>query len=251
MSSHELKPQLDFLEWDSRFFGRPVFRLKPCGLMPNVMEPLIESFGDTSDGKALIYLQNAEMLPASAKMPRHWELVDVGSKVSLDLTLRPSKSLPPKNEDVSFKSWRAKETSESLRELAVTASHLSRFRIDHRMDEQLANRLYCHWIEKSVAGELADQTFIAETSQNDIVAMSTVKLVGNHATIGLFAVNERMRGKGVGHGLITYTLDWLRGVDCSTVTVSTQLNNTAAVALYQKSGFQIGETHLLNHLWVN
>lgn len=113
------------------------------------------------------------------------------------------------------------------------------------------NRLYSHWIEKSVVGELADQTFIAETSQKDTVAMSTVKLVDNHATIGLFAVHETMRGKGVGHGLITHASDWLRGVGCSTVTVSTQLNNTVAIALYQRSGFQIGETQLLNHLWVN
>ena len=251
MISKALKTQLDFLEWDTRFFGRPVFRLKTSGYTPSLMDQLLEDFGDTGDGKALIYLQDSRLRHPSEKMPRHWEIVDVGSKVSLDLTLRPSESLPPRKEDVSFSSWRAKETSESLRELAIAASHLSRFRIDHRIDEELANRLYCHWIEKSVVGELADQTFIAQTSQDDTVAMSTVKLVDNHAIIGLFAVHERMRGKGVGHGLITHTLDWLRGVGCSTVKVSTQLNNIAAVALYQRSGFQIGETQLLHHLWVN
>lgn len=114
MKSDALKTQLDFLEWDTRFFGRPVFRSKTSGYTPSLMDQLFEGFGNTSDAE-LIYLQDSKTHHFSVKMPRHWEIVDVGAKVSLDLTLKPSESLPPTNEDVLFSSWRAKETSESLR----------------------------------------------------------------------------------------------------------------------------------------
>jgi len=251
MRSNVLSVKLNHLKWDSRFFGRSVYSVSDGGCTLDSMKQLLSGAGQTRDIKALIFVQDPDKGFVSAKHPRHWELIDVGSNVLFKLNLQQTTRTPPLNDTVNFSSWSGRQTPQRLRELAIAAGHLSRFRQDYRIGEQLANLLYCQWIEKSITGELADRTFIASRPDREIVAMGTVKLVDNHASIGLIAVHDSMRGKGVGYGLIMHILSWVRAKRCATLNVSTQLSNEAAIHLYQKAGFRTHETKAITHLWVN
>lgn len=88
--------------------------------------------------------------------------------------------------------------------------------------------------------------FVAEQVDGQVVGLLTVSQrltlwhAGPVALIEELIVDRTVRGKGVGRKLIASALEWARSRGCSELEVSTELDNQAAQAFYQRVGFAKG-----------
>ena len=69
------------------------------------------------------------------------------------------------------------------------------------------------------------------------------------ATIGLFAVDEKMSGKGLGNILLRKVFQNLVSQGVQNVSVVTQGRNYGAQRLYQRAGFQSEKIEIYYHCW--
>jgi ribosomal protein S18 acetylase RimI-like enzyme len=69
--------------------------------------------------------------------------------------------------------------------------------------------------------------------------------------IGLVAVDERARGRGVGRELVAAVLSDLRARGLSRASVVTQGMNVGAQRLYQSLGFRTRQLQTWHHLWLD
>ena len=67
--------------------------------------------------------------------------------------------------------------------------------------------------------------------------------------IGLLAVRESCRGRGVGTRLVNAALAWMQQAGVGESTVVTQRDNLAACRLYEQLGYVTSEVSALYHLW--
>ena len=77
----------------------------------------------------------------------------------------------------------------------------------------------------------------------------TLKYFEDHAQIGLIAVSEDQRGKGVGSLLIQYACNLTFENSIFQMNVVTQFSNKPAMQLYEKSGFKIKQQTFIYHWW--
>jgi GNAT superfamily N-acetyltransferase len=66
----------------------------------------------------------------------------------------------------------------------------------------------------------------------------------NRAKIGALVVTEEVRGKGVGRLLIEEAREQARALDCSSLDTSTEIDNSKAIAFYEKLGFKQEHVYL-------
>jgi ribosomal protein S18 acetylase RimI-like enzyme len=75
---------------------------------------------------------------------------------------------------------------------------------------------------------------------------STVSAMGGH--LARLAVKTSMQGRGIGYLLVHQVLNQFRRQGFKHVTVNTQQNNSASLALYSKAGFTLtGESYRVYH----
>lgn len=88
--------------------------------------------------------------------------------------------------------------------------------------------------------------FVAEQADEQVVGLLTVSQrltlwhAGPVALIEELVVDRAAHGKGIGRMLIATALEWARSQGCSELEVSTELDNQAAQAFYQRVGFTQG-----------
>ena len=80
--------------------------------------------------------------------------------------------------------------------------------------------------------------FILEEDGN-IVGYTGIWLVIDHCQVTTVAIKKSMRGKGYSHLLINHIKDFVRG-QADTISLEVRVDNTPALALYEKSGFNYG-----------
>jgi dTDP-4-amino-4,6-dideoxy-D-galactose acyltransferase len=136
--------------------------------------------------------------------------------------------------------------------LAVEAGVWSRFRRDARIGESVFKRLYQNWILGSLRGELADVVLIADPlgDSREPVGLITISVTRGQGSIGLLAVDQHARGRGIGAALIETAHRWLADHGVYLVQVATQLENQAACRLYERCGYEIAERRNRYHFWL-
>lgn len=95
----------------------------------------------------------------------------------------------------------------------------------------------------ALAYEQSSHASVAEF-EDEIVGYqySTTSSMGAH--LARLAVKKKMQGKGIGYLLVYQLLNQFRKQGVEHVTVNTQKNNVASLALYSKAGFNItGESY--------
>ena len=108
--------------------------------------------------------------------------------------------------------------------------------------------LYTRWIENSLSGEIADAVFVAGTYL-DPQGIMTLKISGQVATIGLFAVQPDWQGKGIGSKLIEWCEAYCFEKQVKKLRVATQNSNFSACKFYKKNGFELSQTEFIYHWW--
>jgi GNAT superfamily N-acetyltransferase len=148
-----------------------------------------------------------------------------------------------------------------LRAIALASHRDTRFHTDGHFDPARCDELYATWIEKSVQG-YATHVIVADRAGAAIgyvtlhvdekapapTERQRVEGSSRTARIGLFAVDEQWRGRGIGRDLLRHAGQLLvtEGVgDTSVVTPG----KAGALALYKSAGFQTTDESLWYHRW--
>ena len=232
----------DLLPWDSELFGFPVARLRPEALAPSTIGPAVEALRGA--GVRLAYATSpwgdatAEAAMAACGATR------VDRKVTYRAALPALVPWPDGAER-----WTSPEASPELEDLALQSGHLSRFKVDPAVPRRVFEALYLAWIRRSVRGEIADAVLV--TSDGDrLTGMVTLARKGDVGTIGLIAVGDGQRGRGLGRMLMHASEAWCRREGLSTLEVVTQGDNRAACGLYEaRGGVRVGDVSV-HHLWL-
>jgi ribosomal protein S18 acetylase RimI-like enzyme len=227
------------LAWDSEFFGISIARIQANHLTDADAREAIAWC--TANGIACLYFLADADDPATIRAVEMHEFRMVDIRVTLDcsapLTEGRSPAVRPYGEyDLA-----------QLRETAREGHANTRFYSDPGFDRSRCADLYAAWIERSCRG-WAQAVFVAE-DDGAPAGYITCHRSGACASIGLLAVDERSRGKGLGTQLVQACLSYLRMNAVQSVTVVTQGGNIDSQRLYQAAGFRTRSVGIWYHRW--
>ena len=220
---------LEEMKWDSDFFGYPVAKLNTDQ----------ESFDEErlakqSSSYRLVYVTSPTPITDH-------RLVCGDTKVVF--SKKPMDHGPTSNVVEVLDAQMAE-----AKEIGRQSGAWSRFALDKRFNTEAFGRLYDTWVERSVRKEIAFKTL---TILQDSTMAGLITLAEDNpstSSIGLFAVADGFRGKGIGKQLLKAadTISFKRGY--TQLNVATQGKNQVAREVYQRFGFEItSETYIYNY----
>jgi dTDP-4-amino-4,6-dideoxy-D-galactose acyltransferase len=138
----------------------------------------------------------------------------------------------------------------SLRTIARTNHEITRFYADPHFDRDRCSEFYDTWIVRSCEEGFADAVLVAELD-GDPEGYVTCHFDQRslRASIGLIAVSEASRGRGLGRDLVTQALAWCHERGATEVSIVTQGANVPAQRLFQRCGFRTQSIGLWFHRW--
>ncbi|REH45771.1 ribosomal protein S18 acetylase RimI-like enzyme [Tenacibaculum gallaicum] len=191
----------------------------------------------------------------SFSIPDEYKLIYVFSKKELSLDLMDRKEVYSRktekhNEDPKVKSIRdVSYEKKSLRKLAFQSGKLSRFKLDPNFQKKEFEKLYSIWFEKSISFSITWEVLLF-FEDNELGGFVTLGEKNKEtAIIGLIAVNDLFRGRGIGRILVEQAISFSYKKGYTDIEVSTQGENLAAVNLYKKTKFILKERTYIYHLW--
>ncbi len=134
----------------------------------------------------------------------------------------------------------------------------TRFHFDLRLPSAGTERLHQCWIENCLEGKAADCVFVARidgqvagyiTCQVDPAALA--HLGQARGSIGLFAVDPKARGRGLGAGLLEGAQAWLVDQGVARIEVGTESFNYGALHSYLRAGFRLVQSSFTLHRWAD
>jgi dTDP-4-amino-4,6-dideoxy-D-galactose acyltransferase len=238
------QPICDFLEWDSQFFGLRIGRLNPKRITSQLLSAALE-WVQAQAIDCLYFLAAAEDPQTIALAEAAgFRLKDI--RITLEHSLR---AVAPPVADASEQIRAARpEDIPALRSIARVSHRIGRFYGDPRFPECRCEELYETWIEKSCCG-YADVVLVAEQNGQPLGYVSCHLSPERRGSIGLIAVDSKVRGRGIGERLVQASLRHFREKGMDRAAVVTQGSNIASQRLYQASRFRTQSVELWYHLW--
>jgi dTDP-4-amino-4,6-dideoxy-D-galactose acyltransferase len=235
------------LSWDSDFFGFIVARIMPYRLTVSELKSMLDSL--KNENVSLVYWASDPEDQESQEGARRLGgfLADRKVTYAIDLELGPQDLLVAAASRIE--EYAEPTTTADLEHLAIQSGLFSRYNVDPRISKEQFERLYRHWIRKSVNRTLADTVFVAREGQR-IVGMVTVVIKHGQGAIGLISVDERVRRKNIGVNLVRTAQRWAIESGCRHVQVVTQGDNIAGCRMYEKCGFHIKKIEYFYHFWL-
>lgn len=221
------------LDWDSHFFGFNVAKID----LPHdpVKMPL--------DQYQLLYLINNESqkiyfdgfeLNYSDKRFIYKKDVDANESSVIQIPVKTSLS---NNDKI-----------EQLYQLALTSAHKSRFKCDSNFGKHVYMDLYKTWMDNTINLKIADGFFLSK-HDSEISGILTFKIIHDCVKIGLIAVSPKVQGKGVGRILMNNLNAHVLDLGLKKIIVETQQENIIACQFYQKCGFKLFDSTIVQHYW--
>ncbi len=243
-------PAYESLEWDSNHFGYSVVRIIQPTLNEEELRCLLNHFRET--GISLVYWGAEKDLPVSQQLLEEYSGAIVDHKTVFSADLRNLLSRPPAviSDSVEVAEYPEGSASDQLVALGLAAGVHSRFFRDSRISRGAASSLYTIWTERSARREIADVVFVARerATVDRLAGMVTCRLGCGVGSIGLIAVEESYRGKGVAGSLLAAAHHWMTDRGATHAEVVTQEENVAACRLYRARVFDPLGSGLLSHL---
>jgi dTDP-4-amino-4,6-dideoxy-D-galactose acyltransferase len=233
----------EILEWDSSFFGRRIARLGVRRLTAATLTNL-DDWVVKNQIECVYFLCEAMDSESIALAEQHrFHLADI--RVTLENC--SSTDRIDSCETLSVRKA-SSEQMEALKAIARSSHKETRFYQDPHFQSSRCDALYETWIEKSCKG-YADMVLTVQLGEV-VAGYITCHLDSEPAgRIGLLAVADAVRGKGVGSALVHAALNWFNAQQRSLVTVVTQGRNIRAQRLYQRCGFVSRSVELWYHYW--
>jgi dTDP-4-amino-4,6-dideoxy-D-galactose acyltransferase len=233
----------EFLEWDSKFFGRRIARANVSCLTEELVRE-IYAWCRVQRIDCLYFLASSSDRQ-TARLARDSLFLFVDARMTLNLRIddtRAKSSAPARVRDA------CEDDIPALREIARTSHRDSRFYYDENFPVGICDKLYETWIEKSCRG-WANRVLVAE-EDNSVIAYLTCDLKkSDGGQIGLFGVAEKSRGRGIGKDLVSAAISSFAKQGAENVSVATQGRNIRAQQFYQRCGFTTQSVELWFHRW--
>lgn len=233
-----MKSKVDFLEWDSSFFGLRIG--KAIVSTQEELEELSCMRDRLCEMYDLIYIftnnDSTSPLPGSI-------LVDRKVVYSMEVA-------EPSRFDGHIEEYKDPFVSEDLLKLALASGEYSRYKLDKQFPQNSYERLYTRWIEQSVNHAIANEVFcyLINGSPKGLI---TLKHDNNYGDIGLVATDSECRGMGLGSAMLRHVKHYLFTKGGRKLNVATQYDNKAACHLYEKAGFIVSSCTNVWHWWLN
>ena len=239
-------PPPRILEWDCAFFGLRIASLPLEARAEGELESALEwcrrervqclyALSDERDEAKRAWLAARGALEVD-------ERTTLAAKVAPDAAERAADALRPvRAEDIP-----------ALEAIAAEAHRDSRFWNDARFPRERCAALYATWIAGEARGRAA-AVFVAEHEGRPAGYISCHErgaAEARHGDIGLVAVAEPARGRGLGGRLVDAALSWAAARGLSRMEVVTQGRNAGALSLYASRGFQPVLRQRWQHLWL-
>lgn len=231
---------INYLDWDSNFFQTKIGKV----ILENTAD--IDRFLlEAKENKyKLIYLFSEESCIIDDKFLLDYNGILADRKVLYSKFINDSVLLPTLAVEYKFENL----TTE-IENLAYQSGIYSRFKTDSNFNSVDFFRLYKLWAQKSISHEIADYVFCV--NDNGItIGFVTLKIMSNLGHIGLIAVSDDHRGKGIGTHLINACVNKLIELNIGVIDVPTQLQNKEACSFYKKCGFEIKSITNIYHFWI-
>lgn len=227
------------LEWDSLFFEK---KIGTCTLAHgNILPPHIctEAMDACYD---CLYVWSDQALDLQhVSQP----LQHVFPSVQLTFTRELSNAdIPSPDPDAH----QCPAATPALYPLAVTAGAWSRFFLDTHFPHEKSIQLYHRWLENSFHGNMGDSVITIGPPEKPI-GLITVKKIADELHVGLVSVDSAHRQQGVGSRLLLSAIRYAYTQHCKRISVTTQEQNTAAIALYTKHDLHLARRRHVTHLW--
>ena len=229
------------LAWDSAFFKLDVGRIDvPRSGTWNALE-LKELIGNSSMDLIYVFVPGTLTEPEDAAVR---QVLSKSSGVRYDKRMTFRKRLATSALASQKETIAATRLSGPLLELACASGVYSRFSLDFRLFP-FFRPMYQKWLEKDFAN---GKVFVWPNDVNP-QGLATVSVREGRGIIGLVAVAEKSRGKGIASALMRTVDAWLSSQGIYECEVVTQGENLAAQALYRKAGFSCCEQTDVWHVW--
>lgn len=239
---------LEHRAWDTQHFGYLVASISNPDLESEALERSL--YYAQKQGYQLVYWASRQEHDPNSPWLREYQGMLVDRKTTFVKTLRPNLAQQDLG-NLRFIEWQPGEHSAELIELGVAAGLWSRFAVDPRIEREKFLSLYEIWMLRSMARELCDMVLVVQDQGSDVpLGMVTVSMEGDVGQIGLIAVSEQQRGRGLGRRLVEAADLWMYNQGAKTAQVVTQLQNVAACRLYENAGYEIKTIEYLYHFWL-
>jgi GNAT superfamily N-acetyltransferase len=137
----------------------------------------------------------------------------------------------------------------TLSRLAAQSHRNSRFYADGKFPADRCDALFAAWMERScIDRDFAGVVFVADVGGEPVAYITCSNNLGV-GYIGLIAVDESHRGRGLGGLLLKQAHAWFHRQGASRVQVVTQGANTTALRMYERGGFYVDRVQLWFHWW--
>lgn len=239
-----MKTEVQYLKWDSDFFGFPVYFIDktfPTEQLETILQSLYKD-----EIAALIYLSRSKKLPTIISSEYYsFDLIDEKATFTKSIKTQAKVQL---NQNV--KAFDEFMSEKKVIELAIESGVYSRFKLDKNIPLGKYQELYKLWAVNSINKKIAQEVLVYMVGK-EIAGMITLGEKNGNADIGIIAVDPMYRGKGIAAELIKSAECWFAEHAYPTVQVVTQKANIPAVGLYSKLGFKESELEFYYHLWRN
>ncbi len=231
-----------FLPWDSEFFGFRIGRAQGNRLTPAGREALLQWCADERIRCLYFFADGEDGATLEQAHVGGFKFVDLRVDLAMELARGVSRPSP-----AEFRLVRSEEIS-VIEAMARGAHTDTRFFKDTGFPALRAADLYARWIQRDFREH---RVFVAGGPDGTMAGYVTCQLdvARGIGRIGLIAVAEAARGRGLGRALVQGALAWFREAGCREVRVATQGTNLAAQRLYQAFGFRTAETTVTFHRW--
>jgi ribosomal protein S18 acetylase RimI-like enzyme len=237
----------EILAWDSRFFKMTIGRVKRREI-DQVAFRTIRSWASQNAIDCLYFLSRKKQLPFAAQQ-RGYFFYYLGNRVVLEknpgaipVLIRPPEDFTLRPVQISDVDFLVKISRKAFRE--------TRFYKDPHFPEEKCHQLYGTWIKNSCRG-MADRVFVA-CGPKLPVGFITCHLLGpGEGQIGLLAVSEPHRGRGIAEALLSESFDYFKNNGVNRLKVVTQADNRSGLNLYLKMGFKKKTVAYWYHIWRN
>jgi dTDP-4-amino-4,6-dideoxy-D-galactose acyltransferase len=243
--SDQLK--LRHLDWDTSFFGFNVASIHLASLEEEQWPSLASQVRAT--GARLIYLSVDQKVTHDFQGYSDISVRYVDRKTTYHKRLGGARLDAIDLESVVDKSLTAKDLGKLIA-LARQSGAYSRFRKDPDISVERFNEMFELWMRNSLSKSIAEDV-IVERQGDDIAGFVTVGVKGGSAVIGIIAVDEYFRGKGIGKRLINAASHRLSDLGYLELRVVTQGENIAACRFYESAGFEVESVVHYYHIWKN
>jgi dTDP-4-amino-4,6-dideoxy-D-galactose acyltransferase len=242
---------LEVLAWDSEHFGFPVGRLTDPDMAPADLHGALNVARNR--GLRLVYWSAAPDRAAPEPILREYAGFLADRKATFAVDPIPVPAVEEAAGPIRVAPWPRQAPSESLLRLGVAAGLHSRYQVDPRMPAGAFERLYRIWTARSASGNLADALLVAAFPGDpaDPLGMVTISQDGESGQIGLIAVREDARGRGMGALLIRAAHRWMLDHGARRARVVTQFDNGAACRIYERAGYRLSELRNFYHFWLH